>query len=123
MANEFNADIGRTQFLQLLVSQLQYQNPLEPTQQEEFLGQLAQFSVLDGVEQMNVNFESLIKLQSLSQGADLVGRDIEFISPITNDKDTGVVEAAKVINGELNVTVEGVDVPLSKVISVRAIAA
>lgn len=120
---DFNADIGRTQFLQLLVSQLQYQNPLEPMAQEEFLGQLAQFSMLDGVEQLNVNFESLIKLQSLSQGADLVGKRVEYISPITNDKATGVVDAARVVNGDLQVTIEDVNVPVAQVIAVLADAA
>ena len=69
----FNAELGRQQFLDLMVTQLQYQDPLEPVGQEDFLQQLAQFSVVEGVEQLNVQFADFLSLQTLNQGADLVG--------------------------------------------------
>ena len=96
--SSFNADVGQTQFLQLLVSQLQYQDPLQPVEQQDFLSQLAQFSVLDGIEQMNLKFDDMIRLESLSQGADLVGQQVRYNSAITGETLTGKVDEARIIN-------------------------
>ena len=42
------------QFLTLLVTQLQNQDPIEPVKQENFIAQLAQFSTVEGIEKLNV---------------------------------------------------------------------
>jgi len=76
---------ARDEFLQLLVTQLRNQNPLEPVKQENFLAQLAQFSTLEGIEKMNSKFEDqlaiqtdMLKLQQFSQASAMVGRKIAF---------------------------------------------
>ena len=55
---------GTDQFLQLLVTQLQNQDPLEPVGQEEFIGQLAQLSTLSGIEELNGSFANMVSQQS-----------------------------------------------------------
>jgi len=57
--------LGRDAFLQLLVTQLQHQNPLEPQADGEFLAQLAQFSSL---EQLQGIQDQLAAMRSLMQG-------------------------------------------------------
>lgn len=114
----FNSQIGQDQFLKLMAAQLANQNPLEPTSQEDFLGQLAQFSTLSGIEQLNSNFGDMVKLQSLTQGASLVGKNIKYYSNITKADATGVVEAASVIDGSLVVSVNGEKVALNDISSV-----
>ena len=69
----FNSQLGRDQFMQLLTTQLRNQDPLEPVKQQDFLGQLAQFSQLQGIEKLNTNFAESLKFQQLSQGSSLVG--------------------------------------------------
>lgn len=44
---EFNSNLDKDAFLKLLVTQLKYQDPLQPTQDNEFIGQMAQFSALE----------------------------------------------------------------------------
>lgn len=44
---EFNSNLDKDAFLKLLVTQLKYQDPLEPTKDNEFIGQMAQFSALE----------------------------------------------------------------------------
>jgi flagellar basal-body rod modification protein FlgD len=90
----FNAELGRQQFLHLLVTQLQHQDPLSPVDQQEMISQLAQFSVVEGMERLNVRFDDLVKLQTLSQGADLVGRHVEYRSPSSDETAAGRVERA-----------------------------
>jgi len=116
----FNSQIGQEQFMKLLAAQLTYQNPLEPTSQEDFLGQLAQFSTLSGIEELNSNFGDLVKLQSLTQGASLVGKNVTYFSNLTKDNQHGVVTSASIENGGLVVTVNGEKVQLSDVQSVNA---
>lgn len=96
----FNSQIGRDQFMQLLVTQLRNQDPLEPVNQQDFLGQLAQFSSLEGIEQLNLNFSQSLKFQQLSQGGALVGSRVEYTDS-QSESQIGVIDSARVINGEL----------------------
>ncbi|WP_437187429.1 flagellar hook assembly protein FlgD [Planctomicrobium sp. SH668] len=117
-ASTFNSSIGQDQFLKLMAAQMANQNPLEPTSQEDFLGQLAQFSTLSGIEQLNANFEGLFRLQSLTQGASLVGREVEYFSATSNSNKSGVIESARVVNQNVVLTIGGVDVSLNDVVKV-----
>ena len=55
-----NSDLGKTVFLQLLVTQLKNQDPLQPQDNSAFLAQLAQFSSLEQLQQINTNTSSLV---------------------------------------------------------------
>jgi len=68
---------SQDQFLQLLVTQLQNQNPLDPMSNEEFTAQLTQFSQLEQLETLNANMEADMGIsQSLNNTMmlDIVGR-------------------------------------------------
>lgn len=112
VAATFNSQVGRDQFMQLLVTQLQNQDPLEPTNQQDFLGQLAQFSQLEGIEKLNSNFADSLKFQQLSQGGALVGSRVEYTNA-QGDSKTGLVDSARVLNGELRFQVGDDTVGLS----------
>ncbi len=99
-AVNFNSQIGQDQFMQLLTTQLRNQDPLEPVNQQDFLGQLAQFSSLQGIEQLNSNFAESLKFQQLSQGGSLVGSRVEYTNAQGESK-TGLVDSARVLNGQL----------------------
>ena len=53
-------DLGKNEFLELLVTQLNNQNPLEPQENGEFIAQLAQFSTVEGVEKLNSSMETML---------------------------------------------------------------
>lgn len=120
MNSGFTAEMGRQQFLQLLVTQLQHQDPLSPVDQQDFISQLAQFSVVEGMEQLNLRFDDLIRLQSLSQGAELVGRTVEYLTLPNGDSAIGRIQQAKVADGELLLTIDGEQIPLSRIQSILA---
>ena len=109
----FNAELGQKQFLDLLVTQLQHQDPLDPVGQEQFLQQLSQFSMLDGIEQLNAQFSDLLQLQTLTNGAQIVGRVVEYQGE--SGLARGTVESVSIELGQLLLSVNGEQVPITDV--------
>lgn len=74
-----NKELGKNEFLNLLVAQLNNQNPLEPQGNGEFIAQLAQFSQVEGIENLNKSMGSLLSTYQSSQAlqaSSLVGRKV-----------------------------------------------
>lgn len=84
-------------YMKLLVTQLQNQNPLEPMNNQEMASQLAQFSQLQQLETMNSSFADILVTVKHTYATSLIGREISFIV----ETDTGEFK-------EMNGTVEGV---------------
>ncbi len=55
-----NNDLGEDAFMQILVAQMSNQDPLEPTSDTEFIAQMAQFSSLEQMQNMNENMKSMM---------------------------------------------------------------
>ena len=73
------AVLGKDDFLNLLITQLQNQDPLNPTDSTEFTAQLAQFSSLEQLNNVNTNLEQLQDFQASannSQAVSLLGKEI-----------------------------------------------
>lgn len=64
--------LGRDTFLQLLITQMQHQDPLQPQENGEFLAQLAQFSSLESLQQIK---DDMAALRAAFEGAGLVAPD------------------------------------------------
>ncbi|MDY0249878.1 MAG: flagellar hook assembly protein FlgD [Pseudomonas sp.] len=72
-------ELGKNEFLELLVAQLNNQNPLEPQSNGDFIAQLAQFSTVEGVEKLNGSMETILSGYQSSQAlqaSSLVGRKV-----------------------------------------------
>ena len=72
-------DLGRNEFLRMLIAQLENQDPLNPQDATEFTAQLAQFSSLDQLFGMRSSIDALSKVQSTAQSlsaASLIGRRV-----------------------------------------------
>ena len=108
------SDVGRDQFLQLLVAQLQNQDPLNPVQNEDFIAQLAQFSTLEGIESLNASFSDMLALQQLTQGSNLIGRVASY-RDANNVSQQGTIEAFRVEDGKLQLIIDGQSVALGSV--------
>src|SRR5579884_845238 len=119
-----SAKLGEQQFMQLLVTQLQNQDPLDPVTDTQFLSQLSQFSTQQGIEQLNSNFSDMLALQQLTQGSSLIGKTVLYQPQGgSGGLQAGVVDGVAVNQGQLQVLVQGQGVPLSSIQSVEATAA
>lgn len=108
-------DLGKDDFLKLLITQLQHQDPLEPMEDQDFIAQIAQFSSLEQMQNLNNSF-------SYSMGFSLMGK---YISAAVTDEETGEV---RLVEGEVSavrseagvvyLVVDGEDVPIDKITNV-----
>ena len=91
-------ELGLNTFLKLMVTQLNNQDPFKPMENGEFLGQIAQFGSVTGLEKLNQNFESLaasITSGQALQAGSLVGREI--LAPV----ETGYLAPGGSVRGQV----------------------
>ncbi|MEQ8861284.1 MAG: flagellar hook assembly protein FlgD [Pseudomonadales bacterium] len=72
-------ELGKNQFLELMIAQFNNQDPLEPAKNEDFIAQLAQFSSLEGIQNLNATVESMaaaLRSSTTLQAASMVGRSV-----------------------------------------------
>lgn len=117
--------LGRDSFLQLLITQMRYQDPLEPASDTEYIAQLAQFNALEQMQNLNDKFDKMIKWSQMTQASSLIGKQVDGI--ITEQKDanrdgkpdttnvTGVVKEVKYKEGEPYLVVGSSEVKLADV--------
>lgn len=86
--------IDQEGFIKLFLSQLQFQDPLEPVDNREFLAQLAQFSNLEQSRQLSLNTESLLSMTSASQALTLLNRPVE-VAQLQGGLVSGTVKAVQ----------------------------
>ena len=100
--------IGKDDFLKLLVGQLQHQDPLEPSQDTEFIGQMAQFAALEQ-ESNTAKSTSEISDQLGRTGAlGLIGKTVSYTAEDKSIK-TGVVQQVDIgSDGKATLTVGGI---------------
>lgn len=77
-------DMDKDTFLQLLVAQMKYQDPLEPTSNTEYVAQYAQFSQVEQIQNMAASTD-------LARASSLVGEEV-YIKTTTSDGDTKYVQ-------------------------------
>jgi flagellar basal-body rod modification protein FlgD len=68
----------QTDYMKLLVTQLQNQNPLEPMDNNQMASQLAQLSQLGQIEQLNSKFSDVLATSERSYASSLVGKNVSF---------------------------------------------
>lgn len=83
-ANSANNDMDKDAFLQLLVAQMKYQDPLQPTSNTEYISQYAQFSQVEQMQSMSASMD----LQRASQ---LVGQQV-YVKTTSTSGETNFVQ-------------------------------
>ena len=86
-------ELGKDDFLKLLMAQMTNQDPTSPMENTEFIAQMAQFSSLEQMTNMSQNFEKMATLINSSEAQSLLGRTVQ-IDLGAEQATTGVVEAA-----------------------------
>jgi flagellar basal-body rod modification protein FlgD len=92
-------ELDKNAFLKLMVAQMNNQDPLSPQENSEFVAQLAQFSSVEGIENMNKTMSQMANSMQSSQAlqaSGLVGRTVHI------NTDTSILSEGGVITGNIN---------------------
>lgn len=115
------SDLGKDAFLQLLVAQVSNQDPLNPTSDTEFVAQLAQFSSLEQMQNMNQAMES-------QQATNMIGKDVTANSALdvtsgelTTTQVYGNVTGTSKINGTNYLVVTDYNTGVQQFVPVSAV--
>ena len=117
------ASLGLQDFLKILLTQLNYQDPLKPMDNQEFMAQMAQFTALEQSQRLNEKLDLLISNQAALQSVGLIGRTVDVTTE--SGKVTGTVTSLS-LQGEqpkVSVSTSGgnvlTDVGISQVTAIR----
>lgn len=112
---EVKDQLGKDEFLKILIVQLQNQDPLNPMEDKDFIAQMAQFSTLEQMQNMGRDFQTL-------KAMNLVGRMIYGELNIENSSQVipvlGRVDSARFADGRMFLQVGGYTLPLEDLVAV-----
>ena len=110
--------LGKDAFLKLLTVQMSHQDPLSPMDNRDMIAQLAQFSSVEQMTEVNKNLDSMKTFYSSQTGYSMLGKSVEvmdeagnrFLGPVemVMENDTGVALAVRTDNGLITVRPEDV---------------
>src|SRR6478752_427371 len=117
--------LGKDAFMTLLVDQIKNQDPLSPSDNTQYLAQLAQFSSLEQMQSLNDNIVGLAVLQQnnalmsqLTQSSTLIGQTVTYNDPTTGQPATGAVSSVMIQDNVALLSINGENVPLANVTQV-----
>ncbi len=74
-----NQQLGKDDFLQLLITQLQHQDPTKPMDDKQFIAQMAQFSSLEQMTNLGQEFSKISGIVSRGNALNLLGKQVEIL--------------------------------------------
>lgn len=102
-------DLGKDDFLKLMLTELKYQDPMNAKNDKDFIAQLAQFSSLEQTTKLADNLGATVQFQQLSQVSGLVGMPVEVNDFVNGKYRVGIIEEARMVDGKVKVKLSGND--------------
>tara|TARA_B100001939_G_scaffold21627_2_gene17597 strand:- start:372 stop:809 length:438 start_codon:yes stop_codon:yes gene_type:complete len=111
--------LGQDEFLKLLVTQMQNQDPMKPMSDTEFIAQMAQFSNLEQTKEMSGDIALLRQSNAFTQATGLMGKHVQLRVSDT-EFTNGIVTDLEVKDGEVGLIVNGKAHGLGNVLTVNS---
>lgn len=106
-------------FLQLMVAQMKYQDPMNPTDSSQFLSQTAQFTALEKMTSVADQMSALVQSQMAFGAGAMIGQNVHWTDD-SGATQSGTVTGASFLSTGPTLTIDGASVPLTSVTSVGA---
>lgn len=115
---EEKSKLGKDDFLRILTTQLANQDPSSPLQDKDFIAQMATFSSLEQLTNLNSTFSKFASLQ-MGQHASVIGKEINWVSPETLSPMSGVVKGITILDGSYYYNVGDEKIPIEMVDEIK----
>lgn len=112
-----NSTLGKDQFLKILITQLQNQDPMQPMEDKEFIAQMAQFTSVEQL--MNISTQLTAMNQSLGSVSGLIGKAITWNDTETELPKSGTVDSIVVSSGVQYAVVGSVRIALTDITQIQ----
>jgi flagellar basal-body rod modification protein FlgD len=111
-----NNGVSQDAFLQLFIAQLKNQDPMSPLEGSEFIAQLAQFSSLEQLTNLNSSFADSLKFEQLLGAGNLIGKRAAYLDTASDTGSSeGVISGTTINNGTTSVVIQNKEIPLSNI--------
>jgi len=117
-ATTASSTLGKDDFLKLLVTQLQNQDPLKPMDNTEYVSQLAQFSSLEQMTNIATASNSTYTSQASASALAMIGKTVEWADSSTGKNQTGKVDSISFVDGKPKLNIGTSTVEVSNVVKV-----
>jgi flagellar basal-body rod modification protein FlgD len=112
-------NLGKESFLKLLVTELKHQDPTKPMEDKEFIAQMAQFSTLEQMSNMNKEIKNLLGSSRASEAYGILGKEVDSFDTVKKTRVSGVVSSVFYKGEELMLRVGTDEVPMKNIHSVN----
>jgi len=113
-----DASAGDTDmFLQLLVAQVRYQDPLEPMNNNEAMAQTAQFTMVEQMTKVAEQQQELLAFQQATLAAGMIGRSATGVDEVDGSIVSGVVSSVEFNQGDPQLIIDGQRVAVDSIVS------
>ena len=135
ITNATKGNLGKDDFLKLLTTQLQYQNPMKPMDNKEFISQMAQFSSLEQMSNLNSTMKdkmdkmnstmnnmlgSYLNFEKISGIGSLVGKKVKVTDPDSGNNVDGVVKKVRFTDKGAKVQIDDQEYPIGNIQEILA---
>jgi flagellar basal-body rod modification protein FlgD len=100
-------------FMKLLLAQMRNQDPEAPVSQAEMTSQISSMAMVEGMNNLNTSFGSVLKLQRLLSSEQMIGREVEYEQ--NGQKFSGLVQSIDTTSDSITLTVDGQQVPAEQI--------
>lgn len=110
--------LGKDDFLKLLIVQLENQDPTKPMEDKAFIAQMAQFSSLEQMTEMNKTLSNMIVNNKVNNAYSLLGKWVEVLDKNTNRVEKGMVTGVSFNNGTPTINFSGLSYSVDDIVKV-----
>ncbi len=110
-------ELGKNAFFQILAAQLQFQDPLSGGDNTQYIAQLAQFSSLEQMQNLNSSIQAMMQFQHAQYGSQLIGKNVKLIHG--DEIIEGIVDRVRLTNGEISILIGDQAYQLNQILEIE----
>lgn len=106
-------------FIKMMVTQLQNQDPMEPAKNEQLLAQMSQIGQLQSQQDLQSSLKTMVLQNNIGSASNMIGKSVQGVDESTGETIDGKVQTVQVVNGNVMLQLEGgISLPMNKITSI-----